>query len=84
MRPRQRSALGVAFTPRSSSYRGGAYWLGSTDQGETIIVQANAELEGPIESAELPTIVYVERTNRASELSALLTGDSLIFIRQEG
>jgi hypothetical protein len=52
--------LGAALTPRDSSYRGGAYWMGSTDRdGETIIVQRNAELEGPVEPAELPTIVYV-------------------------
>jgi hypothetical protein len=77
--------LGAAFTPRDSSYRGGAYWMGSTDrEGETIIVQRNAELEGPVEPAELPTIVYVQGTARAPELTARLEGGSFVVIRQEG
>jgi len=77
--------LGAALTLRDSSYRGGAYWLGSTDrEDETIIVQRNAELEGPVEPAELPTIVYVQGTARASDLIARLEGGSFVVIRQEG
>src|SRR5580692_4653474 len=77
------SDLGAVFTPRSSDYRGGAYWLGSTDrEGETIIVQTNAEMEGPLEPAELQTIIYIEGTARASELTARFAGGSLVLIRQ--
>lgn len=76
--------LKASFKPRESSYRGGAYWMGSTDQeGETIIVQRNAELDGPVEPAELPTIVYVERTPRASQMIARLESESLVFIRKD-
>lgn len=73
------------MTCRESSYRGGTYWIGSTDrEGEVLIVQANAELEGPIEIAEFPTIVYVEGIERASEFASLIERTSLILIRREG
>ena len=77
-------ALGVAFTAHESGYRGGAYWKGSTDhEGESVIVQANAELEEPMEPVDLPTIVYVEGTSRAPDIASRLRGLSLVPVRED-
>lgn len=77
-------ALEASFTPHESAYRGGDYWLGSTSQaGEEIIVQVNADEDGVLEPVNTPTLVYVERTRRVGEIRERLTDRRFVFVRQD-
>jgi hypothetical protein len=68
-------ALGVTFSERESSYRGGAYLMaGDANQGEQIIVQRNVDLDEPAIAGKPPsaTVVYVEGTSRSDDIQAAL------------
>ena len=53
--------VGVRMVPRSSDYRGGDYFSWRWGQNEEIRLQANRELDGPMELdfPTTPTLLYV-------------------------
>lgn len=53
--------IGVRMVARSSDYRGGAYFAWRWGQNDEIRLQANRELDGPmeLEFPTVPTLLYV-------------------------
>jgi hypothetical protein len=77
--------LGVTFSERESSYRGGDYLLaGDVNQGEHIIVQRNIDLEelAIATESESATVVYVEGTTRPDEVQTALAQVDIRLVRR--
>lgn len=82
------AATGLTFEWHDSDWRGGEYLLAGdwrTARSEQVIVQRNDDLGRLAEDIEAPTLVYVESTQRADELTAELTqgGLGLVLVRRE-
>jgi len=78
-------ALGVSFTTRESSYRGGSYLLAHGPlQGEHIIVQCNTDGTEPAVTSEptSPTVVYVDLTSRPEDVLASLAATNVRLVER--
>jgi hypothetical protein len=70
------SKLHIQFEPHHSSYHGGDYYRNGDGSSEHFILQRNIDLidNEPAESdfVDFPVILYVEETERSSEIRELL------------
>lgn len=74
--------VGVRMVPRSSDYLGGDYFAWRWGQNEEIRLQANRELDGPmeLEFPTIPTLLYVvgSRAERLRRDLLVLPGVELL------
>ncbi|UNE62703.1 hypothetical protein [Xanthomonas oryzae] len=88
MKGRLEQIFGVHFEEKDSSYQCGLYYVSGATGSERFVLKKNEDpFDGePLEQVfpEYPLLLYINETNRSSELVALASNnDDLKLLRQE-
>mgnify|MGYP003578624241 CR=1 FL=1 len=76
--------LGVSLVEKESAYHGGVYYVLKTSESENLVLKENADpFDGGAVEQSFPDfliLLYVNGTNRSSELKVLLQSEEEAFL----